>query len=80
MMSSRPATPLAGSFESSQRLSTDLGVSLDSSISILEQWMASDAASILSYDVAGRVRGAGGANNRHFIGVDAFVRDLPLAR
>jgi hypothetical protein len=30
------ATPLADSFESSERLSTDLGVSLDSSISILE--------------------------------------------
>jgi hypothetical protein len=42
--------------------------------------MASDVAPILFYNVAGRVEGAGGANSRRSIGVDAFIRDLPLAR
>jgi hypothetical protein len=44
---------VAGSFESCERLSTDLGASLDSSVS----GMASDAAPIVSCDAAGGVGG-----------------------
>jgi hypothetical protein len=42
--------------------------------------MASDAVSILSYNTASGVGGTGGANSRRFIGVAAFVHDLPLVR